>query len=205
MKKASRSLAGAVLLSWTAIAGGCSSPTPHPTAAPGPFQVVVETAREGGASSSQLELLLAADAAGEVTFEQLRAAVDATFACLDSAGIQHSENVTQGPLPQLTYSFASADGSSAVADSCINSHSMYVEWAYQTQPSAQELVDAAFDKKRDEIVACLRQMGIEIDDDASVDEIKRAASITAEEYESRWKHEARMPMDCVSDAGIMNW
>jgi hypothetical protein len=187
------------------LATGCDAAAPEVTAPPGPFQIVIEGAREGGADAAQLEILLAADAAGEVTFDQLRQAVDATFACMDDAGIEYAETVTEGPLPQLTYSFASADGSSTIADDCINTHSMYVEWAYQTQPAAQELVDAAFEARRGEIVPCLQRLGLALADDASVDEIKSAASFTIEEWESTWKDAPVTPHDCVINAGILNW
>lgn len=201
----SRLVASAFLMGVAAMAAGCSAAAPETTAAPGPFHVVIEEARQGGADSNQLEILLAADAAGEVTFDQLRLAVDATFDCMDDAGIDYSETVTEGPLPQLSYAFASADGSSALADDCINTHSMYVEWAYQTQPIAQELIDAAFEARRGEIIPCLRALGLALADGASVDEVKSAASFTAEEWESTWKDAPRTPHDCVIEAGILSW
>ena len=171
----------------------------------GPFAIILESAREEGASATQLEILARSNATGAVSLADLKAATDATFECFADAGIDYASQTSEGPNPEISYQFSAPEGGSSIADECISRNSMFVEWAYQTQPSVQELVDAAFNNKRDQIMTCLRGMGIEIDDDANVDEIKRAASITAEEYESRWKFEARLPMDCVSDAGITNW
>lgn len=199
-------MAGALLVLVILVTGsGCSAPAPDALASTGPFELILESGIEEGADDTQLEILRAANAAGEVTFEQLRAAVDSTFSCFDNAGIAYSSNVAEGAIPNLTYSFASPDGDSQIADSCIRLHSMYVEWAYQTQPAAQELVDAAFEAKRDEIVTCLQGLGLAVAADASVDEIKAAASYTVEEWENTWKDAPVSPDDCVANAGILNW
>jgi len=188
-----------------ATSSGCSAVADEPESSAGPFNAIIADAEAAGVDAKQLDILREADRSGSVSFEQLKLAVEATFACFEDAGIAYASSVTEGAMPQLNYSFASPDGDSRIADACIGRHSMYVEMAYQTQPSALELIDAAFEKKRPEIVACLQGLGLSLADDASVDEIKAAASYTVEEWESIWKDAPRSPDDCVTNAGIMNW
>jgi DNA-binding CsgD family transcriptional regulator len=102
----------------------------------------------------------AALADGTVTPEELEAAVMATMACLDAAGIEHSKPVlnTQGYDPRWTWILVGQD----VADESYECQRFHAEplqmaWAAQREPDDAELA-----RRQSSGVQCAQQQGLNV-------------------------------------------
>jgi len=157
------------------------------------FDGVVELARASdGVSPDQLAVLDRAEAAGGLSYEDYAAAIDATLQCMNDAGINvigPTADDTWG-YPRLTYiaqtgimdvtSGSADDGEyeehvsaspeahdvdprTRVADTCRERNSMYVEYAYDSQPSTIQAYDAVLATKRKAVAACGHEVGIDPD------------------------------------------
>lgn len=194
------------------VAAGCGvSPDAHNSPGTGDsvFQQAISDAIAGGASAAQVQILRDAGDAGALTLEDVKRAVGDTFACFEAAGMGHSEIdvITQEGLPRVSYNFsgipgASEDQSLGVADSCMNTNSLFVEFLYIGQPQSRDVTDRFFtDHVRTPLIECLRSMSVEVDDSATNDElwliaVEKSMAIAAP-YASGELPGA--PTDCVSE------
>lgn len=140
-----------------------------------PLESILRLAMEHDASPEQIEILKVVATSGVVTFAQLRLAVDATYQCLDDAGIEYIEDHIEpgAQLPLITYRIGVPTAESdRVSDACVYRHSFFVESAYLNQPSALDAKEAAFTKARAHFIECLSAAGYSVDDMATNDEIK---------------------------------
>lgn len=139
-----------------------------------------------GSDDYQLELIDRALTGEEVSFSDLTAAVENTFACFERNGITytrldpHTENGY--PLPNYTFSGRipglTEDESLAIADQCINAHSDYATLIYINQPSSIALANEHWNRTtRPETVACLESHGIEVEENWGRNEIEWAAFV----------------------------
>ncbi|MCJ7827043.1 MAG: hypothetical protein MUP36_02235 [Demequinaceae bacterium] len=145
---------------------------------------------------------------GEVTFEQLAYAVGATFQCFDDAGVVYRtvEAYEDALMPEYPYEFQGPPEGNPVADACIDENSIYVEHAYSIQPQVIELQDVRIEEHRDEIIACYLEIGIEISEDATADEIRQARfSLTEDEYWALHESGRPTPGECVINATRLPW
>ena len=204
------STAGAcVSLAVVVLGSGCAS---APESSPSGYEVtfityidyLIESAHNQGASSTQLAILDAARESCDVTFKDLDRATQDTFACFEAAGIDYSRSVSDGLDATITYSFSPPNGDPSVADSCILKYSQFVEMAWNSRPAALEADDAVVLAHRNELVACLRKRGAEVEDDATASELRQAAISTPEEEREAVVNHTPTRRDCFLDIGIMN-
>ncbi|MGC4174296.1 hypothetical protein [Demequina sp.] len=190
----------------------CSSAVPEPSASPTGSEFALlatdalNDARANGASDAQLHIIEDAIATGGISFDAIQEAVHATFACFDSAGVRYEEfapAVTNGTLFP-SYSFEGEE-KTAVADECIHTNSDYVEMLYMRQPSAIEAGLDAFEAGMPVLIACLRRLGYELDDDVTADELKALLVMREEDVGTPREQEALDRFACVREAGIEGW
>src|SRR5690606_9595243 len=98
--------------------------------------------------------------------------------CVETAGLELAvdDHVGASGLRELGYTVLGGDAENPdegqrIVDSCRRQHSEFVEEAYMSQPSSLALIDAHIQEVRPEIVACLRDAGREVDDDATFSEL----------------------------------
>lgn len=152
----------------------------------------------GYENASEEQLAILDD--GEVTFEEYEAAINRSLACMEDAGIgvQGPHRVDERGFTELRYSHSASspgrteDETLAVSDACLEEHSMVVEMMYQSSPSAVEAQDEQFEQIRGALVQCLEDNGIDVDPDASRDELTTAAVHLLVEDGT----------DCLTEAGI---
>ena len=178
----------------TAFLASCNSvaevPPTSKTALPG----IVEEAQAAGASEEQLAVLTE----GDVSFADYERALHTTFECMRSHGLEVLEEPPsdRGGVMLISYSWGPGSVAEAQAkelgDGCLNEHSLFVEQVYQTQPSTIEAVEAAYESKRSKIVACIRDNGGTIDEDAD-----RQTAQTAS-----WAVLDASGVDCFATAGL---
>lgn len=185
---------------------GDSPPNGHDGGAPASFiatvDAMLEDAESDGVSDSQVSLLESARLTGQVTLEMLQDAESQTFACFDRAGIRHDELAPEMRGDMLTPQYAYEGGDkTAVAEECIREHSYYVETLYAIQPAAVEANDARFASAMPKIIACLRDMGYEVDDDVTPAELKDMIAMQADEIGTPAEADARARLTCATDAG----
>lgn len=161
----------------------CSSPA---TSGSGPIDpglaALISEAKAGGASEAQLATLRSYVPGSPVPFDVLRAAYDRTFACLDNAGVPYGEVSTYvdgAGYSRITYGIYEAPGltdeqTQRIAAECQFGESIYVDQLYIEQPGYVEAADRAFAAARPSILACLRDNGVDIDDDATRSELVSA-------------------------------
>ncbi|MGC4175730.1 hypothetical protein [Demequina sp.] len=140
-----------------------------------PLESILRLAEENDANDQQLAMLRDAAVAGAVPFEDLRTAVDATFACLDDAGIHYIEQARDpdDPYDSIPFSVEVTDSAmEAIADACAFANSYWIQSAYEQQPAGQEAADAEFDRARPLIIECLTEHGIPADESSTNDELK---------------------------------
>ena len=135
-------------------------------------------ARQAGADQTQIALL----EGGEITFEQYQAAMHRWTACVRQAGVDVIDNGIDDsrgfPLLDIGIS-ASSPGrtdtqTQAVVDDCEKRYSKWVNYAYQTSGASVEAKDKLFQERRPAYIACLRQHGAHVDDDATRQEAMAA-------------------------------
>lgn len=139
------------------------------------LESILRIAIEDDAHPDQIAALERAIARGDVPFDDVRAAVDATYACLADAGIGYVEEPRDpdrpyGPIVFSIRLATSADD--ALSDACVFGHSFYLQSAYEQQPAAQEQHDAEFERARPVMIACLVEHGVEVDESVTTAELK---------------------------------
>lgn len=155
-------------------------------------------------SDAQRAMVERALDAGEVPFEDYRAALDATFACFDAAGVSYFEDPPMdGPIPMIVYGYG-PEAPDEVSTACIERNSGAIEAVYQNQPTATARFEAALPQ----LVACLREGGYLLDvPEPTVADAKEAILVAMEEIDglSVPEGEAPFPMSCLDQAGIENF
>jgi hypothetical protein len=159
--------------------GGEVSPSASPTALAGPSFTeqlrIAETNRDAG--ETQIAALKAAATKGSMSYEELDALINDTIACFESSGVDYRRIADQEVAPGIMMPGYGIGEPIAVGDKCVKKHSGYAELAYQRQPSVIAAKDAKFEAARPQVLACLREHAVAIDDDATRDEIDRAVSL----------------------------
>jgi len=188
---------------------GCSgvAPVPDPSPSVEEFRALalsaLEDAKADGANEQQLELIEQAANLGSVSFETVQSAVDATFACFESAGIRYEvlpPRVESG-ISYPDYAFEGGE-STAVADACVHANSEFVEVLYMRQPAAVEASDSAFEAGMPVLITCLRGLGYELEDDITADELKTLLVMQESDIGTPREQEALDRFACVREAGI---
>ncbi|MCR6713518.1 MAG: hypothetical protein NVV57_12910 [Demequina sp.] len=164
-----RGLASVLLLALAMIASGCSAQQPLPAPSEGAFAQLVDSFVGGstgqGLSEQQFATLKSAREAGELTFEQYSAAIDASLECISDAGFHVERYPTDdsGGYPIVTYFYESPETGNPVADECIRRNSEAIEAIYQLQPSSVAAKNAHLEVQAGEIARCLEKEGTEVD------------------------------------------
>ena len=147
------------------------------------WQMVLANARSGGANQAQNEAIERAVETGSMSLQTLNQLVDETFSCFDDAGIPYeiaSPDVIAPGIELRRYTFSVAPGLSedqslALADACIDGYSHFAESGFRAQPTTQQSVDAALEDDIPVAIACLREHDVDIQDDATIDEVRIAS------------------------------
>lgn len=161
--------------------GGCSQPVADRAPTPDAFAQLVDTYLEGpaadGYGAEQVATLTSARAAGELTFEEYSAAVDASLECIADAGfyVERDPIDESSGYPMANYFYEGPEAGNPVADECIHVNSEAIEAVYQLQPSSVAAANAHLATQTDELGRCLGNEGIEVDfDGLEGDELKEA-------------------------------
>lgn len=142
---------------------------------------VREQAIAHDASSAQIALIDDAATVGALDLAALKEAALAAVECMNTAGLNAtvtSENRPSGfEVPGYTTASESLSEDSALAiiDECDRQHFYFVSRLYQTQPTAREAKDKHFARHREALMACLTENGVQIDQQATQDEVMRAS------------------------------
>jgi len=148
---------------------------------------------EGRASEKQVEALRKAAESGEMSYVELEELLLEAFACMSAAGVDYLRtadwNVAPG-VPMPTYMTGEPD---AVAQKCVTLHYEYASLAFQQQPAAIEALDAAYEEKREAIVACLRAQGREVEDDLPMDELLQETNDAWHDLAVAWEQMGSPP------------
>jgi hypothetical protein len=161
----------------TACSASKTTSTASPTAAAASvFTEALAKARtaDPAVSDAQLMALEKAAKTGEMSYEEVRALLEDTFTCFESAGVLYVRTSDSEQLPGFkvpTYSFGEPV---AAADACQSNWSEFAYAAYQSQPKVAELRDAALEAERPQVLACIRAHGGAIEDNATHDEMRQA-------------------------------
>lgn len=198
-------VAGAVLVA--ALATGCSADDKGDRSTGGVsamFADYVDQAESGGAGEPQLRVLREAERTGEIDFDTVNALVQKSLACMERSGISHKEPVRHELLPGHAipaYSFAAtAEGMTedevlAAADACLYEHSYWAEAALGDPRGFPEAYDAQLREDLPGVLACLKENGVRVDDDATLEEVRQAsAELTMKQLES---NDIDDPVECT--------
>lgn len=196
-------VAGAVLVA--ALATGCASdaaggrPTHGASGRPvlGPSAMFADhlaQAEAGGAGEAQLAVLRAAERTGEIDFDTVLGLVERSLACMERSGISSETPEPHELLPGHAipaYSFAAtAEGMTEdevleAADACLYEHSYWAEAALADPRGFPDAYDAALREDLPDVLACLEENGAEVDDDATLEEVRvAAAELTVRQLEA---------------------
>lgn len=132
-------------------------------------------ALQEGASDAQLALLDRAEEEGAVSLAIARAALEGFFACLQDAGIGYTDlgTASYGEFPRQLYTVS--DGPSGEASlRCYEQEFASIDGLYQTQPATLADIARQVMLRKDDIIVCLREAGISIEDDPTYDELHAA-------------------------------
>lgn len=195
--------------------GESTTPSPSPSfgatvvgAPETPLESILRLAKENGAAPGQIAILEVAAQSDVVTFDQLRAAVDETFRCLDAADIEYIQDPVDVtlPLPVITYRIGvPTPESDRLSDECVYAHSFFVESAYLNQPAALSANEAQFTNARPHFIECLNDAGYPVDDSATNDELKNliVLALTGSGIGSADDPPPGfVPVDCLSGTGV---
>jgi hypothetical protein len=163
-------------------AGEPSSPRSMDPAFVSRASAQLDAAKAAGASDAQVSQLEGIVASGTMTFADAREAVERAFTCFDAAGVPHSslENSGGAEFPEISYTFGDKPGvdsgqSLAIADSCLNSESFFIEWLYASSPGFRAHLAEQFELVRGQFTECLASAGVEVDPGLSYAEMKTLA------------------------------
>ena len=179
-------------------------------------QSIRESAVEDGASDAQLAIIDAAAEDGLMSMERLLEARDAYAECLDSIGftlidmgVQMNGGVAYPAYSTQTSAGYDPDSSTAednLESTCMEQHFMSVDRLYQSQPLAVQAHDADFTRALPEIIPCLQDEGLAVDDEATVDEVKAVLMESLREAsESGQSGGPPVGLDCAHEASIDSW
>jgi len=150
---------------------GCTSDAEPAPSATGAFAELVESYLEdpaaAGYSAEQVHLLKSAQQAGELSFEDYAAAVDASLDCIADAGyhVERSTSDADRGYEEVTYFYEGPAEGNPVADQCIYENSQAIEAVYQLQPSSVEASKAHTSAQLAEAAPCLEKLGVTVDSD----------------------------------------
>ena len=162
---------------------GCSGGSPAPSTSGGAAEreayltqldSILESAKDDGASQAQIDLLSSTRALGYMPFDVAHQALMNFAACLADHGVKFRELDASGPadFPRLEYIVSVYDAQGDTwRHTCDTQEYLKVDTAYQTQPRAIDARRQMLDLHRDEVLACLRDAGRPLPDDATPDEI----------------------------------
>jgi len=166
----------------------------------------IEDATASQVDASQLEALERAQAVGEVAPEVFLDARQRALDCMSAAGIHVSDvaRSERSGLPLLEATLAAPEGMSdrtmlGIADDCELRFSTILEHVYLQQPSALNAYFDRIESHRTQLIACLREHGATIDDDASMDEL-----FVANEEVNLQEAEKGQPYDCMVEVGAID-
>lgn len=169
-----------------ALLSGCSSVPPTSPSPSGPvsavYRGIYETAQSEGASEDQLNELRTYMDGRPIPFSVVEEAVQRTFACLDANGLEYQSNITETYSGYYYYEFffrpvsGEADEAARLAgNACADRESTWIALLYDNQPGVIEAIDQAYLEQRPELLLCLREHGVDVEDDATRDEVKALA------------------------------
>lgn len=177
-------LVAAFVVGLGACASTDSGPGPEATVA-AVYSELIEQAEAGGAGDAQLEALREAERTGELSFETVNGLVQESLDCMAGAGISSEWWEPSEPVPGYkapAYSFsATADGMTedqtlAIADGCLYEHSYWAEMGRRDPRAFREEFDEQLREELPRVLECLTEHGVEVDDDATLDEIRQASA-----------------------------
>jgi hypothetical protein len=173
-------LAALVAVLVVATNAACARPAARSSSpeAPSVFTSALMLARatRPAVSDVQINALEKAAKSGQMSYEEISALLEDTFKCFDESGVDYrrlpdSEQVSGFKVPMYSYAEPVA-----IALACITKYNSFAWDAYQSQPKVGELRDVALKAEIPRVLACLRDHGVSIDDDATLDELRRASA-----------------------------
>lgn len=189
----------------TPVAGVSTPPSSAPETA---LESILRLARENGAYDDQIAMLETAVARGSVEFVEVRAAVDATYQCLDEAGIGYIEEPRDPDRPYASIAFSieiAQPTDDALSDACVYGHSFWIQSAFEQQPVAAEAADEEFNRARPVMIACLVEHGLEADDTLTNAELKELliySETGIDRTGDATPPESWEPMGCIQAGGL---
>lgn len=169
---------------------------------------IVEEARAAGASEEQMRLLQEAADRGIVSPEVMRQAITNLADCVTSVGLGFEWGEETGPrsLPFMNYGISVPSGTSEeLMDNCETLESRYVSAAYQLQPAMDTARRDLISDNLPDVIACLQSAGVEIDANATVDEVRPAVAYAATGYTPGSTDPPPIgftPTDCAAAVGM---
>jgi len=182
---------------------GCGSSDPAASPEEVAFQAsvqdAIDNARAGGAGEEQLLMLERAKESGTVPIDDARTAARGAVACMEDAGLvaEYFEETTEAGILLPTYSVQVPDIDTVIDElisECENRESFWVNMLYQTQPISTSVTDAYNAERMPYLIACLKENGVAVDDEATRVELFKAATQLWEDTE--WE------TNCVQEAGM---
>lgn len=167
-----------------------SSPSPEPAENSRYFATYLDEATTYGADQQQIDVLADAVSTGVLTFESVMELTRKTFACFTEHGIEYTENDPHELgigyfMPSYSFSAQAPgltlDETTEAADECINGYSYWASIALQDSRVIGEARDARMRRDLPTILECLRDNGVSLPDEATLDEIRTAVGSLAME------------------------
>lgn len=164
----------AILATLTACSDGTASAEPVEPV----FASAVQEAQAAGASDTQIAILERLSKEGKVEIDDVREALEGTYACLDAAGISHTEEIqaNSAGVQYVVYDMRApvglgADAGAAISDECANTHSRFVEDLYFMQPQVVAMQDEyQATVVVPALVACYEEYDMALDEDLTNDQ-----------------------------------
>jgi len=167
----------------TLVVAGCSGADNAylPSSVAAEYTALLAEATAVGADDTQTEVIRSAlDSGTPIAFEQYKQAKYREMECVSDLGfsiVDIREEQYQGQT-EIRYLFGGLDEASGDAllddaDTCAQEYSLYVDLAYQTLPTTEEL-DALREARRADYLACLAGRGIAVSPAAPWDDLKTA-------------------------------
>lgn len=146
------------------------------------FADIADEARAAGSSEAQIKVLEEASELGSLDYATLAALLEESFQCLEGVGAVVDN---QGPqqdatgMPQPVYFTQTPSGLTyeeflPVYEECLAKYSGFAERAYQLQPAARDAYDNILTRDRPMVEECLRENGVTVDPEATLDELRLA-------------------------------
>jgi hypothetical protein len=197
------------------VIAGCASVATSPTAAvfEGSFeywiQTAIRSATSGHASDEQIAILNEAANSGELSPALEEQATQNFFGCLDLNGIEYAAQTPVETNGVTEFPFVVYGTDTSIAESCREAELTYVELAYHMQPTAYAAREAEQARNKPILIACLREHGTTIDDDATVSDVQDALNILfygADPAETNGEIvDGYVPVDCLQLTGIQTF